>query len=611
MNNNDLDAAKISYQKALSFKSDESYPKDQITKIETQLAAKEKLEENYTSAIKEGDDALSAKEYEKSKAAFQKASALKSEEDYPKNKVSEIDGILAELKGKQELYTKAIEKGDNAFNSGEFELAKTAFEEAIAIKDDAYPKGKITEIEAKLVELAAKKEKQEKLEADYQAAIAEGDKNAGEKNYDAAISSFNAALALKPNETYPADKVKALTEEKNNVAEAERLAVIQKEYDAIITKADAAYDSKKLEEAKTEYQAALALKVDEAHPKGRIDEINQQLANAEAEDKNYKEAISAADNFLVEEKYEEAKAKYAIAAAIKPAQEFPREKIKEIDEKLADLAAEQEEIRLQNEKTAELEANYQAAIAEADALFNTEKYEEAKPKYETAITFKEDQYPKDKIVEIAAKLSSIAEKAAADAAQAKIDEAYQALITEADGLFDAANYETAKTKYEAAIAVKDEQYPKDKITEIATKIAELSDQAAAEAVAAEQARIDGEYQTLITEADGLFDAANYEAAKIKYEAAIAVKDEQYPKDKITEIATKIAALSDQAAAEAVAAEQARIDGEYQTLITEADGLFDAANYETAKTKYEAATAVKDEQYPKDKITEIATKIAAL
>ena len=106
----------------------------------------------------------------------------------------------------------------------------------------------------------------------------------------------------------------------------------------------------------------------------------------------------------MEEKWEEAKVKYSEASAIKPDQEFPKEKINEIDERLAELAAKQEEIRLQNEKNAETEANYNAAIKEADELFNAENFEGAKPKYEAAIAIKDEQYPKDKIKEIDVKL---------------------------------------------------------------------------------------------------------------------------------------------------------------------------------------------------------------
>ena len=611
MNASELERAKTSYKKASELKPEENYPKEQIQKIDSQLAANQELEANYAAAIKEGDDAFASKNYEAAKTAYTNATGLKAAEEYPKSKIKEIEGILAEQKNKEENYNAAIAKGDAALSSEDYQGAKSAFEEALAIKEDEYPKGKIAEIDAKIKKLAEEAAANEKLEADYQASISKGDQLAGDKKYDEAIAAYTNATELKPEEAYPKQKIEEVTAAKENAAKEAELAELQKQYDEKIASADNAFNSGDLESAKTEYQAALSLKPDEAYPKEKIESITASLANAAAEDQKYKDAISAADKLVVEQKWEEAKSKYSEASSIKPDQEFPKEKIKEIDERLAEIAAEQEEIRLQNEKNAEIEAKYNEAIAKADELFNSEKYEEAIPLYEEALAIKPEQYPKDKLVEIGTKLSSLAEQKAAAEAQAKIDEEYNALIAEADGMFGSSDFENAKAKYKAAIAVKDEQYPKDKITEIDAKIAELAGEEAAKAAAEAQAKIDDEYNALIAEADGMFGSSDFENAKAKYKAAIAVKDEQYPKDKITEIDAKIAELAGEEAAKAAAEAQAKIDDEYNALIAEADGMFGSSDFENAKAKYKAAIAVKDEQYPKDKITEIDAKIAEL
>ena len=611
MNANDLKTAKTNYKKAGDLKPEETYPKDQIAKIETQQAEQEELEENYTATISEADAALGSKEYEKAKAAYQKASGLKAEEEYPKSKLAEIDGILAELKGKEENYTAAIDKGDAALAAEDYESAKSAYKEAIAIKDEAYPKEKIAEIEANLKEIAEQKAATEKLEADYQSAITKGDQLGAESKFEEAIAAYQKASELKPEEEYPKGKIEELNTAKDNAAKEAELAAKQKEYDENISTADKAFESGDLETARTAFQAASTVLPEEAYPKEKIASIDKTLANAAEQDQKYKDAIGAADKLIGEEKWEEAKVKYTEALSFKPEQEFPKEKINEIDERLAELAAEQEEIRLQNEKDAEIEANYNAAIAEADELFNAEKLEEAKPKYEAALAIKDDQYTKDKIKEIGLKLSSLAEQEAAAEAQAKIDAEYNAIIAEADGLFESEEFENAKAKYTAAIAVKDEQYPKDKIAEADVKIAELAGAEAAEAAAEAQAKIDAEYDGIIAEADGLFESNDFENAKAKYTAAIAVKDEQYPKDKIAEADVKIAELAGAEAAEAAAEAQAKIDAEYDGIIAEADGLFESEEFENAKAKYTAAIAVKDEQYPKDKIAEADVKLAEL
>ena len=607
MKSRELVKAKGSYEIASRLKPEESYPKEQIVKIITQLATSRELDANYIAAIKEGDEALVAKDYTKAKTAFTKASVLKETEEYPKTKNSEIDEILAKLKSKEKTYNAAIAKGDVALSSEEYEAAKVAFEEAVAIKEDKYPRGKIVEIEAKIKSIAAAAAASEKLKAEYQAAISKADILGSESKYDEAIAAYTKASELKPEESYPQGKITELNLSKQNEEKAAELAEVQKKYEEQIKTADAAFQAGDLAIARTAYKAAQSIKGDETYPTNKIASITATLKKDAESDSQYKSAISAADKLMVEEKWEEAKTKYRIASEVKPDQGFPKEKIVEIDERLAEIAAKQEEVRIQAEGQVELDANYTAAIAEADKLFNSGKFEDSKARYEAAVAIKEEQYPKDKIAEIEAKLTELAAANAATDAQAKVDTEYDAIIVEADALFNAKEYSSAKSKYETAVAVKDEQYPKDKITAIATKLLELADADAASAAAENQAKIDAEYDAIIVEADALFNAKEYTTAKSKYNAAVAVKEEQYPKDKIAEIATKLLQLADAEAAEA----SAKIDVKYDALIDEADALFSSEEYTTAKSKYEAAAAVKSDQYPKDKIAEIATKLLEL
>ena len=73
---------------------------------------------------------------------------------------------------------------------------------------------------------------------------------------------------------------------KETAANAEK----EKQYTDLIAKADGLFDGDKLEEAKSAYQEALGIKAGEAHPTGRIEEINKKLneLSSQAElDKKY------------------------------------------------------------------------------------------------------------------------------------------------------------------------------------------------------------------------------------------------------------------------------------------------------------------------------------
>lgn len=598
MTSEELEKAKVSYTKASSLKPDVEYPKEQLTKIEAQLAANKELETNYKAAITEGDNAFSSKEYEKAKSAYKKAIELKSQEEYPASKITEIDGILAELKGKEESYQAAIKKGDDALKNEDYEVAKTAFEEALTLKDDEYPKGKITEIEAKVKALAAEKAANEKLEADYQAAISKADQQNAEGKFDEAITSYTQASELKPDEAYPKEQIEAAKTAKANAEKAAELAEIQKQYDEKIAVADKAFESGNLEDARSNYQAAASLKTEESYPKEKIASINATLSDAAEADQQYKDAIGAADKLMVEEKWEEAKVKYSEASAIKPDQEFPKEKINEIDERLAELAAKQEEIRLQNEKNAETEANYNAAIKEADELFNAENFEGAKPKYEAALAIKDEQYPKDKIKEIDVKLSSLAEQEAAAAAQTKIDAEYDALIAEADASFDGKDYEQAKTSYEAALSLKEEQYPKEQITKIASAMAAQAD---AQAAAAKAAKLDQDYLAALEKGNQALASNDLENALKAFQAAQVIKpEESYPPQKIAEIDGLI---TQRAAANEAA--QAELNLKYEAFVEAGQTAMDAEDWENAISNFEQAKeTLPSKSLPSTKIQEI-------
>jgi hypothetical protein len=650
----DYTTAKTGYEKAIGIKPQEAYPKGKIAEIEGVLAANAKKEQEYTMAIQEADKALTAKNYEGAKTAYQKAGGLKPDEKYPKDKIVEIDGILAEQNKKNEEYQKIIAEGDEALAAANYSGAKTAFEKAGGLKpSEAYPKTKLKEIEGILAKEAAN----EKAYAD---AIAAGDLSLKDKKYDAAKKSYQAAATLKAGEAYPKDKISEIDGLLAEQAKQEQA------YTAAIALADQALSSKDYTTAKTEFEKASGLKPAEAYPKDKLKEITALLAAAEKNEAAYAEAIKKGDAAFGKETYEEAKIAYNEALKLKPAEVYPKDKIAEVDAKIAAKQKELEEIRIAKEKEAAQEKLYQDAIAKGDGALKSKDYAAAVTAYQSALAIKanetyptdkikeaqtaiaalekveqdytaalktgddalaasdfvnakaaynkalgikpNEKYPKDKIAE-ADKLAANAEAAALAKAEAeKKDKEYQDQITAADADLSSKSFESAIKKYNAALAVKpNEQYPKDKIKEANGLITAAMN---AKEAAANAAKKEAEYAALIKEGDAALGSKKFDDAKAKYNAALLVKDEQYPKDKIKEadkmIADELAAMGAKEAAEKAAKKEA----EYAALIKEGDAALSAKKYDDAKTKYNAALLVKDDQYPKDKIKEADGLIAA-
>jgi tetratricopeptide (TPR) repeat protein len=592
------DKAITNYESASLLKEQEEYPKNKIKEINTIQADEKKVTIEYNEAIALADQYFLNKEFEKAKTDYQKASALKSYEEYPKGKLKEIESVLAELAKKDKEYNDAIAEADKQFTSKEYENSIETYNKALTFKpDESYPKNKIDEASRLVAEMKLIQENYDKFIADAEIAF-------NDKNYDLAKSNYDGALKLKEDEQYPTEK---LLEIQTLIDAAAKLEV---DYANEIKKGDVAFDSKEYETAKTAYEAALVLKTEEQYPKGKVIEIEAllvELAKKEAEEKaieeEYQGLITAADGLLNEKNYEGAKGKYTEALGVKSEEQYPKDKITEIDVLLAELAKKEAEDKAKEEQ-------YKELITAADGLLNEKSYEDAKEEYTRALEVKsEEQYPKDKITEIDGLLAELEKEKAKE-------EQYQGLISAADGFLNEKNYESAKEKYTEALGLKlEEQYPKDKITEIDVLLANLAKlEAEKEAKEKAEQELQAKYDALIASADKLFSEKGYEGAKGKYTEAIDVKsEEQYPKDKVTEIdglLADIARKKDEADAAKLA--EAERDAKYQEVITLADNALEYKNYDQAKLKYNEALGIKNgEQYPKDKLKEIEDILAAI
>ncbi len=582
LSSKDYNNAKSAYNEALGLKPNEKYPKDKLAEIDRLLAAEmsaKELNDKYNAAIDKADAAFGKQDYSAAKDAYNEALGLKPAETYPKVKLAAIDKILADLaadKALTEKYNALIAKADNSFGSKKYADAKTTYNDALALKpNEKYPKDKIAEIDA----IFAKQLGEKQLEENYKAAIAKGDKALAAKDYSSAKTGYTDALGLKPNEQYPKDKLAEL-----EALMAKELAEKQLEerYKAAIAKADGAFGTKDYSNAKAAYNEALGIKPSEKYPVDKIAEIDKLLAaemSAKELDERYKAAIAKGDAALASKDYAAAKTGYSDALGFKPSEQYPKDKLAEIEKTLRDLAAEKE-----------LNEKYAAAIAKGDAALAAKSYMAAKGNYSEASGLKpNEQYPKDKIAEIDALLAK-------DAAALKLEQDYQAAISKGDASMIAKDYENSRSAYMDALKLKpNEQYPKDKLAELEKLIANVQ----------KEKEINDRYNAAIAKADAAFGSLEYQNAKTEYNNALGIKpNEDYPKTKIAEINRLLAEMAEKEKEEKERAEK------YKAVIAKADKAFGAKTYAEAKALYyEAVSLSPGEQYPKDRIAEIDDIVA--
>lgn len=572
-NTNDYAGARALYLQASSLKATEQYPKDRIAECDKRLGdakATADRDAKYKAAIAKGDAAFNLKNYSGARTAFAEASALKSDEQYPKDKIAEIDRLLADAAALNELerkYNDFIKQADTKFTAKDWSGARSLYQQASDVKPALqYPKDRMSMCDANL----SKELDAAALNKKYKDAVAKGDDAFKTSDYETAQSAYNEASGLKPAEKYPKDQLALIAKK---LAEIDKARNADAAYKSAVAKGDSLFSLKDYSASRTSFVSAQTLKPAEAYPKTKIAEIDKLLAAQKASansEKQYADAIVRGDKALSAKDYTTAKTAFTEASSLKPAEQYPKDKLAEIDRLLNDAAV-----------AAALNKKYLDLIKQADAKFTAKDWNAAKLAYTDALAIKPgEQYPKDRIAacdENLTKALSLAEQ----------NQKYNDIIAKADAAFAAKDYTAARNSYNEALALKPaEAYPK-------AKLAELDKLAAADAAATVREQ---KYNAALQSGDSLMALKNYAAAKTSYQQAAGLKPgEQLPKDKIAEADRMI---SD-------AKFEADKQKKYDAAITKADRAFAAKDYATAKTAYNEALALKPiELYPKQKLAEI-------
>ena len=313
------------------------------------------------------------------------------------------------------------------------------------------------------------------------------------------------------------------------------------------------------------YSDASAIRPNKDYPKEQIALI-QALLDSQLEEKNaYDQAIASADQNFDVEKWQESLNYYKKALSMRSAEVYPQDRIQEIEKILQQIA--------------DKEAAYKKAIVEADAFYEEENWQSALEKYQLALQIKpQEKYPQERVAELQSILGDLA------AAYAQ----YNALITEADALFENEQYSEARDKYQLALQIKaNEAYPKEQMAKIDKLIAA-------------QKVLQAKYDAFIAEADVFYEQKEWESSLSKYQAALNIfSDKNYPREQIQLINQYLNDMQNK-------------QESYDALIQEADVLFTNKDYSQALMKYESASNILPKQvYPKQKMQEIRDILAAL
>ncbi|MBK6966783.1 MAG: hypothetical protein IPH20_23505 [Bacteroidales bacterium] len=601
----DNEAALIGYRRSLDLFPDDPYLLSRIRELTKSSGAGLESRDAYQIALENGETSLAALNYSKALIEFRYASKLKPDESYPREKMEALQQLIAREKAVKESESagvvskvpdKSIEEKavpevyDQNLNITGSEN-KHSVPEGIAVnKIPVNPDG---------------------VDKTYQLQVASGDKAFDEKNYNQAITHYNSALEINPEEKYPKEQISAISaiieKQKNtfaenktplvnagkdpaskespaiskasepaiankpvkNASQEKRSPAItqlkqpdegQESYNKAISFADQAFNEKNFVQAMNGYKAALRQKPTENYPRQRIDYIDNLQKTLQGE---YSQIILSADKSFEDQDYMNATAFYQSALDLMPGQKYPQARILAIN---AIVSKQNKALQ-----------SYQQAIAFADNSFDKRNYAEALAGYQFASgLLPAEIYPKEKIALINTILGQSKEQLVN----------YHKAIAEADRAYIARDYSRAITGYEAALVIKPaEAYPKQKIAAISVTLDQL------------KARQD-KYNNIIANADEAYSGKDFVAAITAYKTALDVyPGENYPKERI-------------AAINSILKDQKVSQDNYSKSIQQADRAFSSKDYPAAIAAFQIALGYKpDEDYPKERIAVISATIS--
>jgi epidermal growth factor receptor substrate 15 len=576
MENNSFDNAIEAYKTALEHKLNDP---SALEKLEKANNLKAQIEQ-FNALKAEGNKLIIAEEWSNAKEKFLAAKEI-NEDDEVKAQLKKIEeqlNALASAEEREAQYQDYINQAGQKEEAADLEGAIIAYKSALDIKQgDAFAQSKIETLKMQLEAMASASEK----DAQFAKAMERAQFAFANEDFAAAIEAYDDALEIKENDATAAEgKAKAK-------AELAKLAADEEAYQALLAQGKIKRQADELLEAKAIYKKAQDQRPKDPIPQNAIVEIDELLRIKEEKelaaqqdklgDKQYKEKIAAAEVQVQSFKYEQAIDLYKEASKIKPDEDLPRQKVKELRALLDQMAA-------QTDK----ESKYDQKIKEADNAFSKQDYQRSIDLYSAALEVKKDEvYPKTQIAKA---------KAAIDEQMlSQIDDQFQQHMKVANSAFANTDYQDAIDAYDAALGIKPGNPQAMAKRNEAVQLLEA--QRAEDLANAENNK---KYQEAIAAADDLFKRKKYLDAKNRYEEALFFKgNDSYALKRRDEA---LALLKEETISQK--------DAQYQKILDKADEFFADENWDRAASLYERALSFREnDQYPKDKLAEIQAMLA--
>lgn len=538
--------------------------------------------ESYESLMKKGNDKFSAKDYISAKTYYEMALKQKSGDATAKKKLDETVKKIQEDGARQEVFYAHLDAGDQYYGQQKYEEALSEYEQALKVfPEDKYVGGQADAVRAIL------KERQDKQDA-FDTAMSQGESLLAEENFDAAIMQFETAIGIFPNDKLPKEKLAEARQKKQLYTEK------MTRFDNLMEEARQFGLRKNYEAAIDKLSQALELFPNDL----QANTLKNDYQTAKGVADRYDGIIAEADRLYESKAYKEAKAQYQSALTVVSGDAYATDMIARLDpliaqqdaEEAARIAAEQEAARLAAEaEAARIAAEQEAArlAAEAEAARLAAEAEAARIAAEQeAARIAAEQEAARLAAEEAARIAAEEEarrQAELAAAEAERQATIKSMLDAAGELFAQQDYANAKLKYQEVVAFDEGNATATaKIQEIDGIFAQMA------------AELEANYSKAMSAGDQAMTAEKFAEAITHFQSALVYK----PNDPTatTQLTTAERAENDRIAA---------LRAQYNAFIKEGDGHFKSNTFDKAIEAYTKAEELGLETYPTEMIARIS------
>jgi tetratricopeptide (TPR) repeat protein len=425
---------------------------------EREAAERERLlnarNQAYNDAVKEADRMLGQRLYRDAIEYYELALTIKSYEMYPQLQIRTIREILADLQLKGDEYNDLIRKADVLFYEKKYQEARGQYQQAHElIPNERYAHQKIIDID----HILAMQNKEQETVSKYRTLLGAADQLFENKKYTEAITAYQQASMVQPNEDYPKQQIKKIRGILSGEADAQkRIVQQQNDYNQVIQLADQAFNQQSYARSRSLYQEALQIIPGQEYPSAQIAKIdgimrlkNQQetggskldlidFSNLESISKEdrlsaFDEAMTKGESFIQSKEWGIARFYFRRAISLFPDHALAGQKLKEVEEQI--LGANVNEVK------------YNEMIKKADEAYKTGDFGVAKFYYTKAKEANpEDDYVNERLNVVTKLSESTANRTANREFDAAVQKGNDAMISQ--------NYSVARFFYRKALSLR-------------------------------------------------------------------------------------------------------------------------------------------------------------